>query len=93
MEHLGPDDYKNLHRELEEFCVAISPTIEERARRDWLIGSMGARVRHVFPGLPVEVHVIGSSATGLHLPMSDIDLCVLGVGELVRRRTGVICPL
>jgi non-canonical poly(A) RNA polymerase PAPD5/7 len=41
------------------------------------VATLRARIQTLWQD--VEVHVIGSCATGLNLPMSDIDLCVLGL--------------
>jgi DNA polymerase sigma len=79
---LHPDDMKDdrpavrAHNEICRFCDLIAPTQAElraaKAAEDFS-RSMVERVLGTGP----ELHVFGSRATGLVLPQSDLDMCLL----------------
>jgi len=64
-----------LHYEILEFERYQSPTDEERATREKLAASVKNIVKTLWPACRIET--FGSYATGLYLPSSDIDVCVL----------------
>ena len=74
-----------LHEEIIDFCGWLQPTESERASREDLIQRMRGVVSSVWPEDKVSLHVFGSTATGLHLPTSDVDMVVLGIPLDARR--------
>ena len=67
-----------LHEEILDFCTLVSPTEAERQARRELIDEIGEVVHAVF-GDHVELALFGSTATGLYLPSSDVDVVIVGV--------------
>ncbi|KEH38740.1 nucleotidyltransferase family protein [Medicago truncatula] len=67
-----------LHKEIVDFCEFLSPTPEEKAKRDAAIESVFEVIKHIWPHCQVEV--FGSFRTGLYLPTSDIDVVILKSG-------------
>ncbi|KAI5411896.1 uncharacterized protein LOC127086340 [Lathyrus oleraceus] len=67
-----------LHKEIVDFCDFLSPTPEEKAKRDSAIQSVFEVIKHIWPHCQVEV--FGSFRTGLYLPTSDIDVVILKSG-------------
>ncbi|XP_010520911.1 PREDICTED: non-canonical poly(A) RNA polymerase PAPD5 [Tarenaya hassleriana] len=67
-----------LHKEIVEFCEFLSPTQEERAKRDEAVESVLGVIKYIWPSCKVEV--FGSYRTGLYLPTSDIDVVILESG-------------
>ncbi|KAK2369504.1 Nucleotidyltransferase family protein [Trifolium repens] len=67
-----------LHKERVDFCEFLSPTPEEKAKRDAAIESVFGVIKHIWPHCQVEI--FGSFRTGLYLPTSDIDVVILKSG-------------
>ena len=67
-----------LHEEILDFCTLVSPTEAERQARRELIDEIAVVVHAVF-GDHVELALFGSTATGLYLPSSDVDVVIVGV--------------
>jgi non-canonical poly(A) RNA polymerase PAPD5/7 len=63
-----------LHREVEHFMAYMKPTNEEAALRKDLVGRFTRLLRKLAPG--TALHVVGSSATGLYFPTSDIEMVI-----------------
>jgi predicted nucleotidyltransferase len=80
--------FSDLHFQVLELVEEKTPTDEEAKHREDLTMAVASIIHSKWS--EVEVHRIGSSATGTYLPESDIDLVVryidpskkLGVGEL-----------
>ncbi|XP_020105990.1 non-canonical poly(A) RNA polymerase PAPD5 isoform X3 [Ananas comosus] len=64
-----------LHKEILDFCVFVSPTPEEQASRAAAVHSVFEVIKHIWPQCKVEV--FGSFRTGLYLPTSDIDAVII----------------
>lgn len=64
-----------LHYEILEFGRFLAPTDEERAIREKLATTVQNIVKALWPACRIET--FGSYATGLYLPSSDIDVCVM----------------
>ncbi len=64
-----------LHYEILEFCRFMSPTKIERDIRKRICSTVRNVAKALWPGS--EVYAYGSYVTGLCLPSSDIDLCVM----------------
>lgn len=73
------DSSVSLHFEILEFSRFVSPTETELNSRNEMVMMVESIVRSLWP-LSTAV-VFGSYATGLYLPTSDIDMCVLGTPE------------
>lgn len=65
-----------LHFEILQFTQFMSPTKEEEQSRDGMVQSVETIVKQLWPESTVSV--FGSYATGICLPTSDIDICVMG---------------
>lgn len=64
-----------LHYEILEFTRFMSPTAEESANREQCAATVENIVKALWPQCRIEL--FGSYATGLYLPSSDIDVCVM----------------
>jgi len=71
--------FQGLDQEIEDFVRWVSPTEEERKMRLDVLQRIQTIVQLVWPQARVEI--IGSIKTELCLPMSDIDLVVLGASR------------
>ncbi|KAJ7300053.1 hypothetical protein O6H91_Y086900 [Diphasiastrum complanatum] len=67
-----------LHQEIVNFCEFIAPTQEEEQERVAAIQRVCDVVKSIWPHCTVKV--FGSSATGLFLPTSDVDVVILNSG-------------
>ncbi|KAL3681725.1 hypothetical protein R1sor_024681 [Riccia sorocarpa] len=70
----GPE-LSNLHWNIVRFCQALELTAEQVETRNDAFEYVKLSVREIWPS--AEVHLFGSTATGLALPSSDIDVAVL----------------
>ncbi|XP_043937917.1 terminal nucleotidyltransferase 4B [Protopterus annectens] len=68
-----------LHEEILDFVKYMSPTPEEKEMREDVFNRIENVVKKLWPS--ADVHVFGSSKTGLYLPTSDIDIVVYGKWE------------
>ncbi|KAJ3056462.1 hypothetical protein HK097_006781 [Rhizophlyctis rosea] len=64
-----------LHREIRDFVSLIQPTPASEQLRSCVIAFWESEVRKVL-GAHVSLKPFGSSATGLYLPWSDLDLVI-----------------
>ncbi|XP_020704686.1 terminal nucleotidyltransferase 4A isoform X1 [Dendrobium catenatum] len=64
-----------LHKEILDFSAFVSPTPEEKAKRETAVDRVFQVVKYIWPHCRVEV--FGSFRTGLYLPTSDIDVVIL----------------
>ncbi|KAL0925699.1 hypothetical protein M5K25_004065 [Dendrobium thyrsiflorum] len=64
-----------LHKEILDFSEFVSPTPEEKAKRETAVDRVFQVVKYIWPHCRVEV--FGSFRTGLYLPTSDIDVVIL----------------
>ena len=69
-----------LHDEILDFCDLVSASAEEMELRHGLERELRSLIEELWPHSGVKVEVFGSTATGLCLPTSDVDISVLGVG-------------
>eukprot|EP00245_Coleochaete_scutata_P000182 TRINITY_DN10194_c0_g1_i1.p1 TRINITY_DN10194_c0_g1~~TRINITY_DN10194_c0_g1_i1.p1 ORF type:complete len:1253 (-),score=288.15 TRINITY_DN10194_c0_g1_i1:490-4248(-) len=69
------DGYSSLHKEIEEFCLTTKFTQAEEAERGKSIEQIEKVVKTVWPS--AEIKLFGSTASGLALPGSDIDLTIV----------------
>lgn len=78
-----------LHHEVAAFAVAATPTAAERSSRSAAVAALRAAVRVLWPS--ADLKLFGSSATGLGLPSSDLDVVVVGApcGALPCRKTAL----
>ena len=67
-------EYSQLHYQFPEISRMLGPTQEEQAMRRAVSKRVGEAVWALWPD--AEVHLIGSCATNLFLPDSDIDLVI-----------------
>ena len=74
-----PCDVIGLHKEILDFYEYIKPRPSEVRMRSDLVERLKRIVLQQYPEAIVEV--FGSYRTGLYLPTSDIDVCVLGKWE------------
>ncbi|KNC54751.1 PAP/25A associated domain-containing protein [Thecamonas trahens ATCC 50062] len=89
--HLGGVDYggpgrgrvrrmlRGLSLEIESLAKMLAPTPAELELRSRLVESVRAAAGAMWPG--AAVHLVGSSATSMFLPDSDLDLVVVGVSS------------
>eukprot|EP00742_Colponemidia_sp_Colp-10_P007496 GILJ01008078.1.p1 GENE.GILJ01008078.1~~GILJ01008078.1.p1 ORF type:complete len:1003 (-),score=168.48 GILJ01008078.1:284-3292(-) len=71
--------FQRLHQEVELFAEVMVITEEEIRLRTDLIGRISQLSQKLWPISRVEVY--GSTATGLCLPWSDIDLVIMGMEQ------------
>lgn len=64
-----------LHFEILEFARFMSPTAIESANREKVVVKVKSIVTTLWPECRLEL--FGSYATGLYLPSSDIDICIM----------------
>ncbi|CDF38677.1 unnamed protein product [Chondrus crispus] len=72
-----------LHFEILQFLQFVSPTAEEEQCRSEMAQSVETIIKQLWPESTVSL--FGSYATGLYLPTSDIDICIMDTpkkGEL-----------
>ena len=67
-----------LHNEILDFQDFISPTDEEKRRRNSVVALMQGVVKSLWKSSDVRLEVFGSTLTGLALPTSDVDMVVFG---------------
>ncbi|CAN8252781.1 unnamed protein product [Cochlearia groenlandica] len=67
-----------LHKEIVDFCEFLSPTQEEKAKRDEAMESVNVAIQYIWPNCKVKV--FGSYKMGLCLPTSDIDMVIMESG-------------
>lgn len=70
------DMQKALHLEMLQLQRFVAPTLPECQRRDKVVRVISQLAQGLWPKCRVEL--IGSTCTGLCLPMSDVDVVVLG---------------
>ncbi|KAL2620197.1 hypothetical protein R1flu_000402 [Riccia fluitans] len=70
----GPE-LSNLHWNIDRFCKAHELTAKQAETRNIAFDYVKRAVSEIWPS--AEVHLFGSTATGLALPSSDIDVAVL----------------
>lgn len=68
-----------LHYDILEFVRFVSPTEAEKANREKIVSMVQNIIKTLWPESRLEL--FGSHATGLYLPTSDIDMCVMGTPE------------
>lgn len=68
-----------LHEEIKAFAQFMSPTPGEKKMREEVIRRISSVITTVWPY--AEVNVFGSSASELYLPLSDVDMGVVGAGK------------
>ena len=68
-----------LHYEILDFAAFISATSAEIEARQSLVERITQIIQSIWPEATVKT--FGSFATGLFLPTSDIDLCVLNTPD------------
>lgn len=75
-----------LHVELNDFSNFLSPTSDDDVVRSKLVLQVQALLSMLWPSTAssdgAQIRVFGSSATGLSLPTSDIDLCAFGTNDI-----------
>ena len=80
--HLPPPSLRShllrLHNEILSFWAFTRPTPKETLARAEAAQRLRSLVSAIWPGEGVAVEVFGSSATGLALPGSDVDVVVRG---------------
>jgi hypothetical protein len=69
-----------LHREVLAFAAAVALTVAEQRMRKRALAAIRAAVASLWPD--AQVVLFGSTATGLSLPSSDLDVVVFGVPGL-----------
>lgn len=77
-----PEFYPLLTEEIQQFNSWIVASPEERQAREGVVQRIADAAHRLWPKSSVKV--IGSFATGLCLPTSDIDLVIVGAGETKR---------
>ena len=94
--HLPPPSLRShllrLHNEILSFWAFTRPTPAETAARSRAAQRLRSLVSAIWPGDGVVVEVFGSSATGLALPGSDVDVRWYCHGNLAVRVRLERCP-
>ena len=78
-EHQNP--IMRLHNEILDFCRLVCATEIEMDARWAVVEEMKSLVASVWPGRQTDVAVFGSTATGLCLPVSDVDIVITGATD------------
>lgn len=76
---LTSDSSIALHFEILQFASFVSPTQAELESRKEMVIMVESIVKKLWP--TSTPHIFGSYATGLYLPTSDIDICILGTPD------------
>eukprot|EP00931_Biecheleriopsis_adriatica_P064687 TRINITY_DN39422_c0_g1_i1.p1 TRINITY_DN39422_c0_g1~~TRINITY_DN39422_c0_g1_i1.p1 ORF type:complete len:651 (+),score=219.61 TRINITY_DN39422_c0_g1_i1:90-1955(+) len=69
-----------LHEELLDFAAFVRPTAAEAAARSGWLAAIEAAAKSLWA--KAEVHIFGSSSTGLNLPSADVDIAISQVDGL-----------
>ncbi|GMG35950.1 unnamed protein product [Ambrosiozyma monospora] len=77
--------FNQLTEEIKEYVNVIAPLSTELEARNRIYRQLNEQVKMLWPG--AEAHCFGSFATGLFLPESDMDVCILSTTSNHRYKT------